>query len=113
MLKEALDFANYQNTFTTQRKVLKEKISAKLTYGHNGGIFYIDHSLLTFVEMLCNNNRTSGIVLIDINNNPILVEDLLSFKSEIFERYFEVTNEYYEKYQALKRSRSIEKLLEQ
>lgn len=113
MLKSALDFANYQHTFSIQRKTLKEKISAKLTYAHNGGIFYVDRNLLTFVEMLCSSGRTSGIILIDINNNPILVEDLLVFKDDIFSRYFEVTNEYYEKYQALKKSRSVEKLLEQ
>ena len=113
MLKAALDFANYQQTFSIQRKTLKEKIDAKLTYGFNGGLFRIDQSLLTFVDMLCNNGRTSGIVLIDTNNNPVLIDDLVMFKDEIFGRYFEVTNEYYENFQSLKKSRSVEKLLDQ
>ena len=38
-LKQALDFANYRHTFSVQRKNLKEKIEARLTYGFNGGIF--------------------------------------------------------------------------
>jgi hypothetical protein len=38
---------------------------------------------------------------------------MLVFKDEIFSRYFETTNEYFEKYHALKKSRSVEKLLEQ
>ncbi len=110
---KALEFANYKQTFSIQRKTLKEKTEAKLTYGFNGGIFYIDRSLLTFVEILCNKGRTTGVVLLDRNENPVLIEDLESFKDEIFSRYFEVTNEYFESYQDLKKSRSVEKLLEQ
>ena len=113
MLKEALDFANYQQTFSIQRKTLKEKIEAKLTYGFNGGLFRIDRNLLTFVDMLCSNGRTSGVVLLDSNDNPVLIDNLLVFKDEIFSRYFESTNEYYEQYQNLKKSRSVEKLIEQ
>lgn len=112
-LQNALDFANYQYTFTVQRKALKEKIEAKLTYGFNGGLFHIDRNLLTFVQILCDKGRIENVVLIDSNENPILVENLESFKDEIFNRYFESTNEYFESYQKLKKSRSVEKLLEQ
>ncbi len=111
-LKKALEFANYKQTFSIQRKTLKEKVDAKLTYGFNGGLFRIDRNLLTFVEILCNNERTTGVVLLDSNDNPVLVEDLLAFKDDIFSRYFEVTNEYFEQYQALKKSRSVEKLID-
>ena len=110
-LKKALDFSNYRQTFSIQRKTLKEKIDAKLTFGHNGGIFKIDRTLLTFVEMICAKGRTTGVVLLDVNENPIIVEDLEAFKDEIFDRYFTSTLEYYEQYQELKKSRSVEKLL--
>lgn len=112
-LQQALDFANYQQTFSIQKKLLKEKIEAKLTYGFNGGLFHIDRNLLTFVEILCNKERTSGIIILDINENPIIIEDLKIFRDEIFARYFETTNEYYKSYENLKKSRSVEKLLEQ
>jgi len=112
-LKKALEFANYQQTFSIQRRILKEKIEAKLTYGYNGGFFSIDRNLLTFVELLCNKGRTSGAVVLDSNENPILIDDLEKFRDEIFSRYFEATYEYYESYQSLKKSRSVEKLLEQ
>lgn len=111
-LKKALEFSNYKQTLSIQRKTLKEKIEAKLTYGFNGGIFKINRELLNFVQMLLNDGRTSGIILIDANENPILVDNLESFKDEIFDRYFTATNEYYEQYQKLKKSRSVEKLLE-
>jgi hypothetical protein len=112
-LKQALDFANYQQTFSIQKKVLKERISAKLTYGFNGGLFRIDRTLLTFVDMLCVKDRISGVVLLDTNENPVLVDDLEEFRDEIFRRYFEVTNEYFEQYQKIKKSRSVEKLISQ
>ena len=112
-LKKALEFANYQQTLSIQKKSLKEKIKARLTYGFNGGLFHIDQTLLTFVELLCLKGRTAGVVLIDSNENPVLIEDLELFRDEIFERYFETTNEYFESYQNIKKSRSVEKLLEQ
>ncbi len=112
-LKQALDFANYQQTFSIQKKVLKERIAAKLTYGFNGGLFRIDRTLLTFVDMLCAKGRTSGVVLLDANENPILVDDLEAFREELFQRYFEVTNEYFDQYQKIKKSRSVEKLISQ
>jgi len=112
-LKEALDFSNYQQTFSIQKKVLKERIAAKLTYGFNGGLFRIDRTLLTFVDMLCTKGRTSGAVLLDANENPVLVDDLEAFREELFQRYFEVTNEYFDQYQKIKKSRSVEKLISQ
>jgi hypothetical protein len=111
-LQKALDFSNYRQSFAIQRKVLKEKIDAKLTYGINGGIFKIDRSLITFVQMLIEQERTSGVPLLDANDNPILIEDLNSFKDEILDRYFTATSEYYEQYQNLKKSRSVEKLVD-
>lgn len=111
-LKKALEFSNYKQTFSLQRKILKEKVDAKLTFGYAGGIFKIDRTLLTFVQMLQDQGRTDGVVLLDVNNNPILVEDLSTFRDEIFDRYFTSTNEFFEEYQTLKRSRSVEKLLD-
>jgi hypothetical protein len=111
-LKQALDFANYRQTFSIQRQTLKEKIEAKLTYGINGGIFKIDRSLISYVQMLVDQGRIEGVPLIDSNENPILIENLEDFRDEILDRYYTTTLEYYEQYQELKKSRSVEKLLD-
>lgn len=110
-LKKALEFSNYRQTFSIQRKTLKEKIDAKLTYGLNGGIFKIDRALITFVQLLIDQGRINGVPLIDSNDNPILIDNLEQFRDEILDRYFTSTLEYYEQYQELKKSRSVEKLL--
>ena len=111
-LKQALDFANYRQTFSIQRKLLKEKIDAKLTYGTAGGIFKIDQSLITFVQMLIDQGRTSNVPLIDANDNPVLISDLTAFRDEILDRYFTSTLEYFEEYEKIKKSRSVEKLID-
>jgi hypothetical protein len=111
-LKQALDFANYRQTFSIQRQTLKEKIEAKLTYGVSGGIFKIDKSLIAYVQMLVDRGRTGGVPLIDSNDNPILITNLEDFRDEILDRYYTTTFEYYDQYQELKKSRSVEKLLD-
>ena len=111
-LKKALDFSNYRQTLSIQRKTLKEKINAKLTYGSNGGLFQIDRSLIVFVQMLIDQGRTENVPLIDQNDNPVLIPDLQKFRDEILDRYFTSTYEYYEEYQKIKNSRTVEKLLD-
>jgi len=111
-LKKALEFSNYRQTFSIQRRLLKEKIEAKLTIGQNGGIFKIDKSLITFVQMFIDQGRTENVPLIDSNENPIMIDDLEKFRDDIFDRYYDTTLEYYQEFQELKKSRSVEKLLD-
>ena len=111
-LQQALDFSNYKQTLALQRKDLKEKVDAKLTYGFNGGIFKIDRELLNFVNTLCSKGRTEGIILLDSNENPIKIDNLESFQDEIFDRYFTTVYEYHEQYEQIKKSRTVEKLLD-
>lgn len=108
----ALKFANYQQTVSIQRKVLKEKLDTKLTYGCNGGIFKITKELISFVQMLINMGRCENLPIIDSNDNPILINDLNKFQTEILDRYFEATFDYLEAYNELKKCRSVEKLID-
>ena len=111
-LKRALEFSNYRHSFSIQRKSLKEKIEAKLTYGYNGGIFKIDRGLITFVQMLIDQGRTQGVPLLDTNETPILVDNLPNFRDEILDRYYTSTLEYFEEYQKLKKARSVDKIVD-
>ena len=112
LLKQALEFSNYKQSLAIQRKTLKERIDGRLTFGHNGGIFKIDRNLISFVQFLIEQERTTDVVLLDVNENPILISDLKSFKDEILDRYFTSTNEYYQEYEKIRKSRSVEKLVD-
>ena len=111
-LSTALEFANYRQTLAIQRKNLREKISGKLTYGHSGGLFKIDRSLISFVQMLVDQGRTENVPLIDDNENPVLIPDLNKFRDEILDRYFTSVYEYHIEYEKIKKSRTVEKLLD-
>ena len=111
-LSKALEFANYRQTLAIQRKTLKEKTDGKLTVGHGGGLFKINRELIVFVQMLIDQGRTENVPLIDENGNPVLIANLQTFRDEIIDRYFSVTYEYYEEYQKIKSSRTVEKLLD-
>ena len=111
-LSAAISFANYSQTLAVTKKTIKEKIDAKLTYGANGGLFKIDQALLTFVQMLLDQGRSTNIPLIDSNGNPVMIVDLEEFRDEIFDRYFTTILEYHTKITELNKSRSVEKLLD-
>jgi hypothetical protein len=111
-LKKALDFSNYRQTLAVQRKILKEKLQARLTFGYSGGVFYIDKTLITFVQMCIDQGRTSSVPVVDSNENPILIEDMVTFRDQIFDRYFTATNEYMDEYNKIKVSRTVEKLID-
>jgi hypothetical protein len=110
ILSKALDFSNYRQTLAIQRKILREKIDQELTYGFNGGIFKIDRSLLSFVQMLIDQNRVNDVPLLDINDVPIMIPDMQKFRDNILDRYFSSLYNYYEKDQEIRKSRTVEKL---
>lgn len=112
LLAKALDFSNYKQTLVIQRKTLKEKVDAKLTFGYNGGIFKIERELISFVQFLISQGRETDVPMLDSNDNPVLIKDLSAFRDEILDRYFTVIYEYYEDYEKLKKSRTVEKLVD-
>jgi hypothetical protein len=111
VLQQALEFSNYNQTLNIQKKIIKEKLDLKLTYGHAGGIFKIDRALIAFVQMLIDQDRVENIPLLDSNTNPILISNLIVFKDEILDRYFSASLECYNEYEKIKKSRSVEKLV--
>jgi hypothetical protein len=111
-LEKALEFSNYKRTLAVKRQTIKEKLESRLIYGFAGGIFKIDQSLMNFVQMLIDQDRKTGVPIIDSNGNPILIADLIKFREEIFDRYFQATLEYFQEFENIKKSRSVEKLVE-
>lgn len=112
LLSKALEFSNYRQTLAVQKKILKEKIDQELTYGFNGGIFKIDRSLISFLQMLIDRDRIIDVPLLDSNDVPILIPDVRNFLDEVLSRYFSSVYNYYEKIQQIKKSRSVEKLVD-
>ena len=110
-LQKALEFSRYRVSLFNRKEDLKIKLKSMLTYAHNGGVFAIDQSLITFVDLLVKQGR-DAFVLIDNNGNPIEIVDPQGFLAEIFSRYFEATNLYHSEYTKLKAARSVRSIYE-
>jgi hypothetical protein len=85
-----------------KRQSLKEKFDANITFGLNGGIFKIDQILISFVSTIISLGKTKNVVLLDVNQTPIVIEDLNCFLQQIVDQYFMSLGEYHAGYQDLK-----------
>jgi hypothetical protein len=85
-----------------KRQSLKEKFDANITFGLNGGIFKIDQSMISFVNTIISLGKTQNVVLLDVNQTPILIEDLSCFQQQIVDQYFMSLGIYHAGYQDLK-----------
>lgn len=109
-LSQALERSNYMTTLATQKRFLWEKYQDDLTYYSNGHEVAITESLITFCSTLLDRNR-QDVILTDANNLPFFVEDLSEFLDNILDQYARASNEYYQSYNELKKSRSVEGLV--
>lgn len=105
-LKKAIEFSNYRIGLFNKKEDIKSRVSSMLTYGHNGGIFKINQTLISFVKLIIDHGKDRA-VLIDNNENPIEIADLKSFYETIFTKYFEANNYYHSEYERLKKARSV------
>lgn len=111
-LQNALTFSNHQSTLSTQRRILKEKLDSTLTYGYNGGIFIINETLINFLQFLITQERKQNIPILDSNKNPILIKEVEAFLDDILNIYFSAILTYYDDYERIKKSRTVEKLVD-
>jgi len=109
-LEKALKFSNYMATLDNQKRIILEKFQEQTVYYFNGGQFTVDLTLLSYVNILLSSTSTG--VLLDDKKIPILVTDLAKFYQDIFDTYHNSLTNYYNEYEQLKKSRTVEKLVE-
>jgi hypothetical protein len=111
-LEKALEFANYMQTLSNQRRVLQEQFKESLVYFYNGSQFTIDTTLINYVNWLVEKGNTENVVFVDDNEIPVEVVDLTAFLEDIQDQYFSALNSYHTAYTKLKSNRSVEKLID-
>lgn len=109
-LEEALAFSNYRLTLNNQKKNLKTRMNTMMTIGYHGAMFTAKLELINFVKQLLDLNA-GQYVLLDDNENPVLIKDLLDFHTKLLTQYTEAMNEYYTEYEKLKKLRDTKKLV--
>ena len=110
-LEKALEFCNYRLTLNHQLQTLKLKSENSLIFAKNGGSFNINENLISFLSLL-QLKKIKEVVLLDLNKNPIKIEDVDDFLEEIMSVYFEVTNDYLNEYNRLRKSRNVKSVIE-
>lgn len=93
-LEKAYDVANYMATLSNQKRIIKEEFYQKAVYYLNGGTFKVDSNLIAYTKSIVDLGYTSEVVFLDYNENPIIVEDVDKFLTDIVDVYFESLNEY-------------------
>ncbi len=111
ILQQALNFSSFRKNIEIQKKTIKDKLHASLTIGYDGGIFYIDRSLIVFVNFLIDSGRIENFPILDSNSTPILIKDVKDFQNKILDVYFESTNKYILEFEKIKSTRSPVDLL--
>jgi hypothetical protein len=109
-LEQAFNIANYMTTLAGQKQIIKEEFYQNLLYYYNGGVFKVTPELISFVKTLVDFNKDNSSVLVDSNELPIRISDLQEFLKNILSTYYSSVNEYYTKYEQLRKSRSVETL---
>jgi hypothetical protein len=111
-LEKALETANLMTNLANQKRALKEEFEQTQIFFYNGGTFTITTQLITFVNFLISKGYTGKVPLIDNNGVPILVENLDFFLDSLLDLYFQSTNKYYHKYEAIRQTKDIKNILD-
>ena len=106
LFEKAINQSNYRAIFENQREKLIEVLNGDMLYPYNGGYFLLSPTLFLEVKMLVDEGKSSSILL-DMNKNPIRIDDLNIFLSTTRTLYSEAINKYSMGLARLKKSRMI------
>jgi hypothetical protein len=109
-LEKAFEIANYMTTLAGQKQIIKEEFYQNVLYYYNGGTFKVTPELISFIGTLISLGKDLEPILVDSNNIPINVGNLIEFQNNILSVYYTAVNEYYTKYEQLRKQRSVESL---
>ena len=110
-IKKAFEIANYMSTLAEQKRIIFEEFQQNLVYFFNGATFVVSKELINYVKTLIDMGQHDA-VLIDDNKIPVDISNLSEFLERILNTYTQATNQYYTKYQQMKKNRSVEGLLD-
>ena len=108
-LAAALDASNYRLTLNIQRENSKLKLKNHLVYSQNGGIFKITQDFISFIFALSQSKKSA--VVLDSNENPVNIDDLVDFYENILDIYQEGMNDYLIEFEKFKKLRTTAKVV--
>jgi hypothetical protein len=110
-LEKALAFSNYRATIENRRKSVRRRFETMMVVHKNNGMFQADQDTIAFVDALIREGHNDA-VLIDAKSNPVDIDDLKAFRTELFNTYFAATNEYATEMRKLAKARDVKKAMD-
>jgi hypothetical protein len=111
-IEKAFAVANYMATLSNQRRILLEEYNQKLVYYTNGASFKITPELINFTKTTLDLGHTEDVAFVDVNNFPVVINNVQEFFDKIVGIYYESTNDYAVQYADLKTKRKISDIVE-
>ena len=108
-IEKAYKFVNYRVALMNQKHLLKVQTEERLNCYVSGGMFKADPGFIAFIGDLINSGHKS-LPILDVNNTPIMIEDLQKFKDVLLSSYVEVVYAYWNDWMEIKDERNLEKL---
>lgn len=108
-LEKAYEFINFRTTIVNQKHLLVAQVEERLTCHLNGGIFKAEPGLISFIGDLITSGYEQAPIL-DVNNNPILIENLQEFKDMLLSCYVETVQDYWNDWQKIRNERDLKKI---
>jgi hypothetical protein len=106
-LASALAFANYQSTLTQQKNILRQKFQDDCILAQNGGLFLVTPEFIAGLQAI----QTTTRYVLDMNSNPILIEDISQFMQDALHCYEVAIAAYGIEYSKIKTQRSVKALV--
>jgi len=109
-LEKALEFSNYQKTLHIQKESLKLRLEHMLLGKFENNVFLCNMEMINFIQT-CITNNYSTVVILDIHNNPVEISQLRDCLDSFLLVYHNAYNEYFNKYETLKKARNVKKVV--
>ena len=110
-IEKAFEISNLMVTLGNQKRLLKEEYEQSLFYFYNGGTFKATKETITYIKTLKDLDVETDIVVVDENGMPIRIDSITNFLQELLNQHFQASNKYFSDYQKLKKSKSVESIL--
>ena len=98
-LEAIIETSDRMSVLKRQKLIAKEKFEASCILGHAGGLFKITPEFLVYLNYLLMIGRTTNVVVVDQNANPVMIEDVKTFQEQCQDRYYHAIDVYYTDYQ--------------
>ena len=104
--ESAINQINYRAIFENQKEKLKEILQGQMIYSSNGGQFILNALLFAEINLYLTEGKARNLIL-DMNLNPVRIEDLQDFYNGARSQYTEAINKYASELAKIKKSRQI------